>query len=146
MQKYYKLQNILNIIINDIKKQDFLVYFRKMSIVDISNDKVVFGVLSNFMEDNLRAKFFEVIKKAAKQEFETITDIDFVVDQNIDNPSNTDVIDCAAYFKEFTKKGKSKTPSTPTLDQKTGKMETQVESDYKKGPVNERYTMDNFIV
>lgn len=144
MQKYYKLQNILNIIINDIKKQDFLVYFRKMSIVEITPEKVTFWVLSDFMKDNLRAKFFDVIKNATIQEFETITDIEFVVDQNIDNPSNPDVIDCATFYKDFTKKSKSKSSSeNKTQNDKT---ESQTESDYKKWPVNERYTMDNFIV
>lgn len=145
MQKYYKLQNILNIIINDIKKQDFLVYFRKMSIVEITPEKVVFWVLSNFMQENLMAKFYEVIKKATIQEFETITEIEFIVDQNIDNPSNTDVIDCALFFKDFSKKSKSKTTSS-TTDSKWVKVEAKDENDYKKGPVNERYTMDNFIV
>jgi len=82
------------------------------------------------MKDNLRAKFFDVIKNATIQEFETITDIEFVVDQNIDNPSNPDVIDCATFYKDFTKKSKSKSSSeNKTQNDKT---ESQTESDYKK--------------
>jgi hypothetical protein len=56
------------------------------------------------MKDNLKAKFYQNIKKAAKEEFSTINEIDFVVDKNIENPSNTDVIDCAIFFKESNKK------------------------------------------
>jgi hypothetical protein len=58
------------------------------------------------MKDNLRAKFYDNIKKASIEEFPEIQEIDFVVDKNIENPSNTDVIDCSQFFKEFNKKGK----------------------------------------
>jgi hypothetical protein len=56
------------------------------------------------MKDNLRAKFYDKIKKATLEEFPEIQEIDFVVDKNIENPSNTDVIDCGNFFKEFNKK------------------------------------------
>ena len=140
MEKYYKLKNILTTIIKDIKKQDFLVYFRKISIVEISQDKVVFWVVSNFMKDNLQAKFFTDIQKATVLEFPEISNIDFVVDSNIENPSNTDVIDCTAFYKEFSKKPKK---VVVDIDKKTDK---EIEEWYKTWPVNERYTLENFIV
>lgn len=139
MEKYYKLKNILSEIVTDIKKQDFLVYFRKISIVEISENKIVFGVVSNFMKDNLLAKFYANILKATLKEFPEVKEIDFVVDQNIDNPSNTDVIDCTSFFKEVNKKPKK----SVDIDKKTNK---EIEEGYKTGPVNERYTLENFIV
>jgi hypothetical protein len=42
MQKNYKLQNIVSNIIERVKKQDFLVYFRKISIIEINDEKIVF--------------------------------------------------------------------------------------------------------
>jgi len=42
MDKYYKLKNILGNLTEVIKKQDFLVYFRKISILEITQDEVVF--------------------------------------------------------------------------------------------------------
>jgi len=42
MEKQYKLKEILNHLITDIKKQDFLVYFRKISILEITDTKIVF--------------------------------------------------------------------------------------------------------
>jgi hypothetical protein len=42
MENYNSLKNILNGILKDIKKQDFLVYFRKISIIEISKNKVTF--------------------------------------------------------------------------------------------------------
>jgi hypothetical protein len=42
MQKQYKLKNIVINIIEKIKKQDFLVYFRKMSILELSDKEIVF--------------------------------------------------------------------------------------------------------
>ena len=37
MEKNYKVKNILSNLIKEIKKQDFLVYFRKISIVEITD-------------------------------------------------------------------------------------------------------------
>ncbi|MFC1798157.1 hypothetical protein ACFLY2_03515 [Patescibacteria group bacterium] len=42
MQKQYKLKNIVVNIIDTVKKQDFLVYFRKISILEISEKEIVF--------------------------------------------------------------------------------------------------------
>jgi len=68
MEKHYKLKNILSEIIGNIKKQDFLVYFRKISIIDITDNSVVFGTVSSFMKDNLEAKFHSVVLEASKKE------------------------------------------------------------------------------
>jgi len=42
MEKFNILKNILNTILKSIKKQDFLVYFRKISIIEITKDKIIF--------------------------------------------------------------------------------------------------------
>jgi len=42
MQNNYKLQNIVSNIIERVKKQGFLVYFRKISIVELTDTKVTF--------------------------------------------------------------------------------------------------------
>ena len=106
MEKLNSLKNILSLILKDIKKQDFLVYFRKISLIDIKDNKIVFWVLSSFMKENLEAKFYDLILKATKWEFQTIERIEFIVDKNIENPTNKDVVDCSVYFKEFSKKPK----------------------------------------
>jgi chromosomal replication initiation ATPase DnaA len=104
MEKHYKLKNILSDVISTLKKQDFLVYFRKISIVEISKDKIVFGTVSSFMKDNLEAKFNKTLLLAARREFsESIESVEFVVDANIDNPSNSDAIDCQSFLKENSK-------------------------------------------
>jgi chromosomal replication initiation ATPase DnaA len=136
MQKQYKLKNIVIHIIERLKKQDFLVYFRKISILEISEKEVIFGVLSGFMKDNLEAKFYNEILEAAKNENPKIEKVIFKIDSNIDNPSNTDVIDCTNFYKEV-KKTKKKT-------------ETSALSQHKKisnsKSVNNRYNLNNFIV
>ena len=40
MEKHYTLKNILLNLISDIKKQDFLVYFRKISLIDSTDTKL----------------------------------------------------------------------------------------------------------
>jgi hypothetical protein len=42
MEKHYKLKNIISDVIENIKKQDFLVYFRKISILELSGKTVTF--------------------------------------------------------------------------------------------------------
>ncbi len=69
MEKHYRLKNILSEIIESVKKQDFLVYFRKISILETSSDSVVFGTVSSFMKDNLEAKFHDIVLAATQKEF-----------------------------------------------------------------------------
>jgi hypothetical protein len=40
MERHYKLKNILLELIKDIKKQDFLVYFRKISLISFTDTKL----------------------------------------------------------------------------------------------------------
>ena len=44
MEKYYRLKNILLSVIDDVKKQDFLVYFRKMSILEVNEKEIVLNI------------------------------------------------------------------------------------------------------
>jgi len=137
MEKHYKLKSILSHLISDLKKQDFLVYFRKISLLEVENEKVVFWVVSSFMRDNIEAKFYRETLAASKKElWEHITTIEFVVDSEIDNPSNTSAIDCQSFYKEDQKqikKTEKKTPSAITT------------SETKRGNMA-RYSLSNFIV
>jgi len=135
MQKNYKLQNIVSNIIERVKKQDFLVYFRKISIIEINDEKIVFWVISWFMKDNLEAKFYNQVFESAQAENPNIKTIEFQVDYDIDNPSNANVIDCGNYFKESSKTKSKKAKETSS----ESKITTQKS-------VNDRYTLKNFIV
>jgi predicted DNA-binding ribbon-helix-helix protein len=64
------------------------------------------------MKNNLEAKFYDDILKAAKQEIPTIERLEFEIDNNIENPSNKDSIDCAKFYKEASKKTKTTTQKT----------------------------------
>ena len=46
-----------------IRKQDFLTYFKKFSLLEIRDDVVVIGVVSHFHRDNLLKKFDTDIRK-----------------------------------------------------------------------------------
>jgi chromosomal replication initiation ATPase DnaA len=100
------LKNIAKELILKIRKQDFLTYFKKVSIVKISDDSIVFGVVSSFARDNISHKFYDEIKETINSLMSNIKYIDFVVDANIDNPSNHKVIDCLKEYKEFNSKKK----------------------------------------
>ncbi len=145
MEKHYKLKNIVTNLIDEVKKQDFLVYFRKISAVEITEKKLVLGVVSTFMKDNLQAKFYSKILEAVQKEIVTITEIEFVVDQEIDNPSNTAVVDCTAFYKTASK---TKKGGVSTVSNVTGTKQT---AQYKQSQsaasmlINQRYKLKNFV-
>jgi len=136
MEKHYKLKNILINLSSEIKKQDFLVYFRKISLLAETKNKVIFWVVSNFMKDNLEAKFYNKILRATQKEIPSIEVIEFQVDNEIDNPSNINVIDCTKFVKELWKKTENKQKNS-----------TEVWATMKqKNNINLKYTFKNFIV
>ncbi len=138
MERHYKLKNILTDVISTLKKQDFLVYFRKISIVEINESSITFGTVSSFMKDNLEAKFYDTVLSATQREFwDNIHSIEFIVDNEIDNPSNTNAIDCQSYYKESSKSAK-KAENT--------KARSGIAAVEKKGSTSNRYTLKNFIV
>lgn len=137
MEKFYRLQNILNFLVDDLKKQDFLVYFRKISIVEIAEKSIVFGTVSSFMKDNLEAKFYKEILTATQKEFGLdMESISFIVDNDIDTPSNTSAIDCTKFYKE-NQKGVKKWEKVSL---------SSWWAMQQKKAVNERYTLQNFVV
>jgi len=137
MEKHYKLKNILTHLIESVKKQDFLVYFRKISILEISDSHVVFGTVSSFMKDNLQAKFNTLVLEASQKElWKKITSISFLVDSSIDNPSNTNAVDCQEFYKETLKSNK-------IADKKSRNSVSPIE---QKAGAHMRYTLNNFVV
>jgi len=142
MKNFYYLRNILKDVIEDIKKQDFLVYFKKMTILETSETKVVFWVISDFMKGNLVAKFYDKIFEATNKEFPLLDEIAFEVDDNIENPSNSNVVDCLAFYKEMTKAKKK----AKKQEIKWSIIETKYNTWTQNNKIKKRYTMQNFIV
>lgn len=138
MEKVYRLQNILQNIIETVKKQDFLVYFRKISIMEITDDQIVFGLVSTFMKWNIEAKFYDSVLAASKKEISSISKISFEIDKNIDNPTNKYVINGVDYFKESEKSSKKSNKTDSNLY-------TMVQSTNLKS-TKDRYTLKNFVV
>lgn len=137
MKNFYHLRNILSLVISRVKKQEFLVYFKKMTLVNIEEGCVTFGVISEFMKGNLEVKFTQILLEAAQTEFPGVTEVKIIVDSEIDNPSNSDVIDCMEFFKESTKK-------RPNLKSASDK----APSVWKVWMKNKsfKYTLENFVV
>jgi len=138
MEKFYRLQNILLNVIEKVKKQDFLVYFRKISILDIKDNELAFWVISTFVKWNLEIKFYNDILEATRKELPNIDKISFEVDKDIDNPTNKYVIDCTRYYKESEKSNKK----SNKIDSNIWNM-THVNN---IKPTNERYSLQNFVV
>src|ERR1035437_1408823 len=82
------LKNILKEVASKVRKQDFLTYFKKISLVDISEDSISLGFVSSFAKDNISHKFKNEIEESIKLVLPEIKNIKLVVDSNIDNPSN----------------------------------------------------------
>ncbi|MDD2565352.1 MAG: chromosomal replication initiator protein DnaA [Candidatus Gracilibacteria bacterium] len=129
------LKNVIKELVEKIRKTDFLTYFKKLSIVSIDENTVVFGVISSFAKDNISHKFYSDIKQIVIGIIPGIMAIDFVVDSNIDNPSNHKSIDCLKEYRDLTtKKKKEDIEDSNSLD--GNELKT----------VNDKYKFDNFIV
>jgi chromosomal replication initiation ATPase DnaA len=86
-----------------IRKQDFLTYFKKFSLLTTTEDSVTLGVVSSFHRDNLSRKFYGEIKQAISSIDPTITCIDIVVDDAIENKGPDMVVECRISLKESEK-------------------------------------------
>lgn len=138
------LRDILDTILLSIKKQDFLVYFRKISIIESSKGSIVFWVESSFMKENLEAKFFDMIFKSSQKHIPELKKMELLIDMNIENTTNQWVIDCADYFKNYAKKSK-KLQSQTLKNSLTKEISSQPQKvDWEE--ITHRYTLDNFIV
>ncbi|MBW7954801.1 chromosomal replication initiator protein DnaA [Candidatus Gracilibacteria bacterium] len=141
MNNFEVLSEILGKILKNIKKGDFLVYFRMISIIEITDRKVVFGVFSEFMKGNLDAKFYDLILKSTKEILPQIEKIELVVDFNIENPTNKEVIDCREFIKDYSKNQKKGITQPNFTNSKT-----PLKADDTNKTVNLRYSLDSFIV
>ena len=67
-----------------VRKQDFLTYFKKFSLVSATEDSITLGVVSSLHRDNLVKKFYDEIKEAVQKINPAITSLDIVVDDEMD--------------------------------------------------------------
>lgn len=102
-----QLQTFSQLLSERMRKQDFLTYFQKISLVSTGTDSVVIGVVSEFIRDNMSYRFGEFLLHAARDVWGAdIEKVDIVVDQQIENPSYTQMIDCRKLFKASQQKEK----------------------------------------
>jgi chromosomal replication initiation ATPase DnaA len=93
------LQEVISNLSVSIRKQDFLTYFKKFSLLETTTDSVTLGVVSSFHRDNLSKKFYDEIKAAIIVLHPYITSLDIVVDDSIDSKNEETVIDCRLSLK-----------------------------------------------
>lgn len=129
------LEASVRIMSQTIRKQDFLTYFKKLSLVEGDETSITLGVVSSFHRDNLAKKFYEEIKGAIIQIIPTIQVVDFVVDEQIDVKSEKEVVDCRLLLKASEKQTKK--------EQVEG---IEVVDGINSRIVNDRYRLDNFII
>lgn len=130
------LKDIVREFAATMRKQDFLTYLKKISILECNETSIVFGVVSSFMRENLMHKFSSEVQTAISKVAPDIVSFDFQVDGNIDNPSNPYVVDCHQEYKEFvSKKKKEEAPAgVEVIDGINGRI------------INAKYKLSNFIV
>lgn len=129
------LKNIIKELVIKIRKTDFLTYFKKLSIISINENVIIFWVISSFAKDNISHKFYNDIKAIVLELEPNIKAIDFQVDNNIDNPSNHISIDCLKEYKEILSKKKIE-----------DKWEAVSVEWCEIKAINDKYRFDNFIV
>lgn len=101
--EFTHLQSAVSELSTQIRKQDFLTYFKKFSLITVTTDTVTLGVVSSFHRDNLSKKFYTDIKNAVQKIAPHIEAIDIIVDDMIENRPTDTVIDCRESLKESEK-------------------------------------------
>lgn len=119
-----------------MRKQDFLTYFQKISLVSCEGDTLVLGVISEFIRDNMSFRFTDIITENAKKVWIDVVKVEIIVDYNIENPSYTQVIDCKKVFRNLVSAKEKKAPQL----ENTGKEDFASRFDLKHfvvGPSNQ---------
>jgi len=129
------LEKSVEIMSRDIRKQDFLTYFKRFSLMASSETSVTIGVVSSFHLDNLSKKFYTEIKNAIVSVVPTIEVIDFLVDDTIEMRPIDEVIDCRDAQKLSEKKTKNESVHG-----------VEIVEGVNSRLVSERYQLDNFVV
>ena len=78
------LEKSVEIMSKEIRKQDFLTYFKRFSLIASTETSVTIGVISSFHQDNLSKKFYTEIKTAIKSIALHLNTLDVA---NADSPS-----------------------------------------------------------
>lgn len=139
VQSAETLRKIVQAIATHVKKQDFLTYFKKLSLLSTEEGELVLGVVSSFARDNLAHKFKKEIETAVATVLPEITGVEFVVDSDIDNPSNAHVVDCLKEYKELTTaKKKEEEAAVAKEEEELGGINVRM--------MNDKYRLENFIV
>jgi chromosomal replication initiator protein len=132
---FSQLSESVRIMSTMIRKQDFLTYFKKFSLIASTDSSVVLGVISTFHKDNLSKKFYNEIKSAIRIVSEGVDLVDFVVDDRIDMRPDAEVVDCRMTLRESEKQTKK--------EQVEG---VEIVDGVNSRLVNDRYRLDNFII
>lgn len=133
--EFSHLHRVVTELSTQIRKQDFLTYFKKFSLMDVTTDTVTLGVVSGFHRDNLSKKFYTEIKAAVQKIAPEIEVIDIIVDDAIDTKAEEYVIDCRNSLKESEK--------TTKKQQVEG---VEIVEGINSRLINDRYRLDNFII
>jgi chromosomal replication initiator protein len=129
------LEKSVEIMSRNIRKQDFLTYFKKFSLMASTETSVTIGVVSSFHLDNLSKKFYTEIKAAIVEILPTIEVVDFLVDDTIDMRAIDEVIDCRDAQKLSEKKTKNESVHG-----------VEIVEGVNSRLVSERYQLDNFVI
>ena len=129
------LQEVISNLSVSIRKQDFLTYFKKFSLLETTTDSVTLGVVSSFHRDNLSKKFYDEIKAAIIVLHPYITSLDIVVDDSIDSKNEETVIDCRLSLKASEKTTKKQQAEW-----------VEIVEGINSRLISDRYKLDNFII
>lgn len=132
---FSSLQSAVIEMSQSIRKPDFLTYFKKLTLMQVTENTVTLGVFSSFHKDNLSKKFYSEIKEAIAKFHPKVEAIDFVVDDTMEMRPQEEVIDCL----QLLKKGEKQTKK----EQIEG---VEVVDGINSRIISDRYQLSNFIV
>lgn len=133
--EFSHLENAVIEMSKSIRKPDFLTYFKKFTLIDVTPTTITLGVVSAFHKDNLSKKFYEEIKNAIATQMPGVEVVDLIVDERIEIRPENEVIDCLKLLK----KGERQTKKEQTEG-------VEIVDGINSRLISDRYQLSNFIV
>lgn len=118
-----------------LRKQDFLTYFKRISLLTVKDNILTIGVSSAFLRDNILQKFHTELLVSVQKVLPDIAGIRIDVDNHLDSLDHPTAIDCHKVQKHVAAEKRQE-------DSMGGPMVEGINA----RAINDKYRLENFIV
>ncbi|MDB5170480.1 MAG: dnaA [Candidatus Saccharibacteria bacterium] len=137
-------QAVLGEIELSVSRGNFVTWFKTTTLLKQDDGLIVIGVTSIFIKRTLEKKYTELLTTVLQKNGVKVDSVEFKTVSS-SSPKPSDHRDKPVVLSELQAKQSNVTSSAPATQQFAGDPKNVLSHDYGQG-LNERYTLDNFVV